>query len=115
MTAGELLRELHRRGVRLTAHEGRLRCEAPRGTITPDLVEAMRQHKAAVLAILQGAEVEAGPEWRPRLGESFPAVWPSGECVRCGGRRWRWSTAAGRWECADPECEAKGQALWRRG
>ncbi|WP_273000753.1 hypothetical protein [Hydrogenibacillus schlegelii] len=52
MTAAELLRELHRRGVRITAHEGRLRCEAPRGTITPDLVEAMRQHKAELMRLL---------------------------------------------------------------
>ncbi|MBT9260213.1 MAG: hypothetical protein KM310_10780 [Clostridiales bacterium] len=56
MTAAELLRELHRRGVRITAHDGRFRCEAPRGTITPDLVEAMRQHKAELMRLLARLE-----------------------------------------------------------
>ena len=116
MTAPVLLDRLRREGFRCDGSDGRLRVRPPVGrALAAEEVEQIRQGKDALLAILRGAEVEAGPDWRPRLGESWPAVWADGRCVRCDGRRWRWSSAAARWECGDVECEAKGQALWRKG
>ena len=47
------------RGIILSADSGRIRHEAPRGALTPDLVAAIRERRAEVLALL---EVEAGVE-----------------------------------------------------
>ena len=116
MTAPALLDRLHREGFRFDGSDGRLRVRPPVGRVlATEEVDQLRQHKDALLAILQGSAVEAGPDWRPRLGESWPAAWNDGRCVRCDGRRWRWSAAAGRWECADAECEAEGRRLWGKG
>lgn len=52
MTPGELLRELARRGVKLTAHGDRLRYEAPPGALTLEMLAAMREHKAALVELL---------------------------------------------------------------
>lgn len=72
----------------------------PVNGVAPELLQALREHKPALMALLQGTEVEAGPEWRPRLGESWPATWADGRCVRCDGRRWVGAEAEGRWLCA---------------
>lgn len=95
-----LLAELARCGVRLAAEGDRLRYEAPPGIMTPELLQELRQHKPVIMGLLQGAEADAGPDWRPGLGESWPAAWNDGRCVRCNGRRWRWSHDEARWMCA---------------
>lgn len=101
MTAGEVLDRLRREGFRFDGSDGRLLVRPPVGrALGAEEVERLRQHKDALLAILQGAEVEAGPDWRPRLGESWPAVWNDGRCVRCDGQRWRWWQDEARWLCA---------------
>jgi hypothetical protein len=47
MTTLDLLQQLHALGVILTPYpDGTIRCRAPKGALTPTLVEAMRQHKA---------------------------------------------------------------------
>jgi len=51
MTALALLQQLHESGVLLTPYpDGTLRYKAPKGALTPALVDAMRQHKAALHA-----------------------------------------------------------------
>ena len=60
MTAPELLDHLQDMGVALSlAPEGQLRCLAPRGVLTPALAEALREAKAALVALL--AEESATP------------------------------------------------------
>ncbi len=59
MTARRLLQTAHERGIILQAQAGRLRCAGPREALTPDLVAALRERRAEVLALL---EVEAGVE-----------------------------------------------------
>lgn len=56
MTPQELLAELDRRGVILTPVGDKLRYDAPAGVLTPDLKEAMRQHKADLLVLLRARE-----------------------------------------------------------
>ena len=72
MTAAELLAELRRRGVKLTVNGDRLRYEAPRGALTPELLEAMRQHKPELLRLLSRPpipqDVVAGVEAALRAG-----------------------------------------------
>ncbi len=59
MTALGLLQQLSARGVILTPHpDGTIRCRAPKGVLTPDLVDTMRQHKAELHAL--------GEEWSAR-------------------------------------------------
>ena len=54
MTALDLLQQLHERGVILTPYsDGTLRCRAPQGVLTHALVEAMRQHKAELHALVE--------------------------------------------------------------
>jgi amino acid adenylation domain-containing protein len=53
-TPADLVSYLEAEGVVLTADGDRLRCSAPRGTLTPELREQIARHKSALLALLQG-------------------------------------------------------------
>jgi hypothetical protein len=59
VTAETIIRSARERGIILSADSGRIRHEAPGGALTPDLVAAIRERRAEVLALL---EVEAGVE-----------------------------------------------------
>ncbi|MBR1240330.1 amino acid adenylation domain-containing protein [Bradyrhizobium sp. AUGA SZCCT0274] len=52
---GELVRDLRERRVRIWAEGERLRYEAPRNALTPDLTERMRANKAELIAWCQRA------------------------------------------------------------
>jgi hypothetical protein len=62
MNAAELIIELETRGVQIEVTGDRLRVDAPKGAITPELREALVACKAEVLAILNTADDEI--EWR---------------------------------------------------
>ena len=67
MSAAALLHELHAAGVALTATNGRLHVEAPKGAITPTLRERLTRAKPAIIAALTK---QAGPDTiRARLLE----------------------------------------------
>src|SRR5690348_7078942 len=66
MTPGDFLAELDRRGVRLQPDGDQLRCSAPPGVLTPDLVGLIRQQKAGLLHCLRERDLirpagQAGP------------------------------------------------------
>ena len=56
MTPAELLTELGRRGVVLTADGDSLNIDAPRGAVTPELLAALREHKPRLIRFLQPPE-----------------------------------------------------------
>jgi hypothetical protein len=58
MTPLDLLAELERRNVKVSLAGDKLRLEAPAGVLTPEIKEALRQHKAALIALLSGRPVE---------------------------------------------------------
>jgi len=58
MTLLDLLAELNRLNVKLTLAGDKLRLEAPAGVLTPELKETIRQHKAALKALLLGQPAE---------------------------------------------------------
>ena len=79
MTAAELLAQLHASSVRLTVNDGRLRYRAPAGVLTPDLLEALAEHKAAVLAWLATAAAPwpaACLEAERRFGQPHARLFP---------------------------------------
>lgn len=51
--AAELLTSLTQRGIRLSAVDGRLRAEAPTGTLTPEDRLALATRKVQLLALLR--------------------------------------------------------------
>ena len=53
MRAALLLSELSRRGVRLEAAGDRLRFDAPKGVLTPELRREMVEHKAELLELVE--------------------------------------------------------------
>ena len=57
MTLASLIADLQARGARLAASGNRLRIEAPHGLLTPELLERLRTHKAAVLAALSDPRI----------------------------------------------------------
>ncbi|MEW6611472.1 MAG: hypothetical protein ACOY5C_08010 [Pseudomonadota bacterium] len=64
MSPDSLLHELAATGASLAVHAGKLKIQAPKGAIRPDLLAALRQHKAALLARLatpQGATAATIP------------------------------------------------------
>lgn len=75
MTADQLLQQLRNLSVSLSVEGDTLKCKAPRGVLTPDLVAAMRDHKAALIALL-AAEAALPPSYAQRqlwvLDQSAP-------------------------------------------
>lgn len=65
MKAGELLVELRSRGVLLEPAGDRLKIDAPKGSITPELREALAECKSEVLAILALDDDEIA--WRVKV------------------------------------------------
>ncbi len=57
--AEELVGGLLSRGVRMRPDGDHLEVDAPIGVLTPGLVEALREHKAAILRILEQREAPA--------------------------------------------------------
>jgi hypothetical protein len=47
-----LFHHVHTLGVHLEVHGERLQVDAPKGTVTPALLDALRHHKAALLVLL---------------------------------------------------------------
>ncbi|MPY67180.1 hypothetical protein F8S09_10820 [Deinococcus sp. SDU3-2] len=95
MVAGDLLRELEGRGVRLAVDGGRLVARGRSGAVTPELAEQIKLQKNALLRELQastGGQVARLPEPLVRLvraasGHSLnrPGVLPSGMVPDLGG------------------------------
>lgn len=67
MTLASLLARLDTAGIALVADGDRLRWTAPAGALTPDLRDALRDHKAALLACLDGHTAKLDPP-TPRPG-----------------------------------------------
>ena len=60
MTALALLQQLYDTGVVLTPYpDGTLRYKAPKGTLTPALLEGMRQHKDELHSVVEAFEERA--------------------------------------------------------
>jgi hypothetical protein len=58
MTPLDLLAELERRNVKISLAGDKLRLEAPAGILTPQLKQAIKQHKPALIALLAGQPLE---------------------------------------------------------
>ncbi|MEW6457620.1 MAG: hypothetical protein AB1441_00900 [Bacillota bacterium] len=53
MNVNELIWELQRRGITLEPAGDKLRWRGPKGAMTPELLDQLRDHKAEVLGLLQ--------------------------------------------------------------
>jgi len=53
MTTKELLSKLEKAGVKLAVAGSKLRYDAPAGVLTPELKEALREHKPELVALLR--------------------------------------------------------------
>ncbi len=58
MNTLDLLAELKRLNVKLSLAGDKLRLEAPAGILTPQLKQAIKQHKPALIALLAGQPLE---------------------------------------------------------
>jgi amino acid adenylation domain-containing protein/non-ribosomal peptide synthase protein (TIGR01720 family) len=56
MTTLELLSKLRSKDIQIWADGDRLRCNAPKGGLTPDLRKELAAHKSAILALLRKAD-----------------------------------------------------------
>lgn len=61
MTAQELVNHLQQQDVRLAAHGDRLRIDAPRGVLTPDLRRDLQERKPELLALIRERSPRAMP------------------------------------------------------
>ena len=52
MTTEQLIADVRQRGIILEADGSQIKCKAPAGAITPDLVEHIRKHKVEILEFL---------------------------------------------------------------
>ena len=75
MNAAKLIEELRSRGVVVEAAGDRLRVDAPKGAVTPELREALAEHKTEVMALITITEEEIA--WRvAAMLEQIPASGP---------------------------------------
>lgn len=94
MTTATLFAALRERGVNLAAIGGRLRVDAPRGVLTPELRATLSAHKAEMLAMLAPTPPESEP--CEHVTDPEPAAWyrenPHLTCARCwlAGRKSLW-------------------------
>lgn len=96
MNAAKLIEELRSRGVTLEAAGDRIRVDAPKGALTPELRLVLTDRKVEIIALLKSGEAEIA--WRtaamlPQIPDkgSLPflvareAVEPqAGCCLSCG-------------------------------
>src|SRR5262245_26585529 len=75
MTAVEVLHHLQTRDIQLTVDGHQLRYDAPEGAITEAVLTLLRQHKAALLTLLQQALPSAARA--PEIETSAPDVTPA--------------------------------------
>ncbi len=59
MTATALLDELRTKGVHLTVEGEHVAVDAPKGVLTDDVRQAIRQHKQELLALVEAVEERA--------------------------------------------------------
>jgi len=71
LSAQALIADLTRRGVELTVNADRLRWRAPKGTVGPEEMAAMRRHKTAIIDLL--SRRQDGGQSDPK-GDT-PAAW----------------------------------------
>jgi hypothetical protein len=79
MTAAELLAECHARNIILQALSDRLDIDAPAGELTDELLQALRTHKAGLLALLQPQDGDAAPVTDRPAGDSPQDSGPQGD------------------------------------
>lgn len=96
MNAAKLIEELRSRGVLIEDAGDRIRVDAPRGTLTPQLCLVLADRKPEILALLRTGDAEIA--WRtaamlPQIPNTGPlpfliaceAVEPqAGYCLSCG-------------------------------
>ncbi|MEW5935109.1 MAG: hypothetical protein AB1816_16145 [Bacillota bacterium] len=102
MTPSDLLAELKRRGITLRP-EGAdaIRYTAPKGAMTDELRALIREHKAALLALLSAGSTgqeEAVSSPAPGIALAL-SLQPDGTCYCCKGSRW-WLSRYGVLVCA---------------
>ncbi|MMS77891.1 hypothetical protein D9O31_15365, partial [Salmonella enterica] len=56
--AAALFEKLSTLGVQIWQEQGRLNYSAPRGVVTPELLSEMKEHKIALIALLQDQQAE---------------------------------------------------------
>lgn len=87
MTLLEVLRESARLGVRLEAHDGHLRVEAPKGVVSPALKAMLAAHKPMLLDVLwrlEGMRRLATVAPRASVYARESARGGPGHCFSCG-------------------------------
>lgn len=90
MTAAALLAALRERGVTLTAVGTRLEYDGPAAVLTPEVLDRLRRHKAALRALLS----PDAPEPVPWHGQTLFA-WPGADLLYAKGEEPRWCGGCG--------------------
>lgn len=83
MTAAELVKALEAKGVRLSAHGGRLRVDAPRGALSPEDRRLLEAYRDDILRLL-GADVESVEMLNRFQGGLTHTRTPEARCAGCG-------------------------------
>ena len=70
MSVLTLIEDLRRRGVELAAKGDRLSCRAPRGVLSPELLDDLRSHKTEILAGLSTPFAKLESDWAAAWGRA---------------------------------------------
>ena len=88
MTAVDLLRTCHQRGILLAVTpDGYIDIDAPAGAVTPDFRAELVRHKPTLLAVLWRLDgMRQHPEPIPTARSAHEAPGGPGRCFSCGDR-----------------------------
>ena len=92
MTVSDLLSEVQARDVTIVVDSGNLRCQGEESSLTPALIEELREHKAEIISLMKCGQCGtplAGPvgEWWRVLLDAGPIYLCSASCVF---KPWPW-------------------------
>jgi hypothetical protein len=113
MTGASLIEDLTRRGVKMWAEGGELRCRGSKKTLTPEVLDQLKEHKPEILARLRPAPKQTAAEVESDADIRCIHRLPSKECAVCSGYV-RWLIAdEERLRRAQNNPEAVRREFWR--
>ena len=83
MTVQAVLHDLQAKDIKLAVRDNRLAVDAPKGVMTAELQEIIREHKDELIAALSSSLPH------PRHAGGFPITDAEHPCPLCGGADWQ--------------------------
>jgi TubC N-terminal docking domain len=83
MTVSELLNEVEARGITLVVDRGNLRCRGEESSLTPELIEELRERKTEIISLMKCGQ--CGTVLSGQINKFWRVLLDSGVTYLCRG------------------------------